>query len=132
MPHIEIEIGKVEKPASLAAIQRLRLSGVCEIFVVSEDLDREGGAMEIVAPCFQGANDGKEFAVVDVVIPFRRGERLREVGARVPVAIGVSLKEDSSRSEFGGISGNGERCREVGRWRTGLERNWERRVSMAC
>jgi len=42
--------------------------------MVGEDLDREGGAMEVVAPSFQGADDGKEFAVVDVVIPFRGGE----------------------------------------------------------
>jgi hypothetical protein len=40
---------------------------------------------------------------------------LGEVGAGVPVAIGVSLKKDTSRSEFGGIGGNGERCGEVGK-----------------
>ena len=42
--------------------------------MVGEDLDREGGAMEVVAPSFQGANDGKKLTVVDVVIPFCRGE----------------------------------------------------------
>ena len=87
MSHVEVEVGKVKKPAGLAAIQRLRLSEVCEIFMVSEDLDWEGGAMEVVAPRFQGANDGKEFTVIDVVIPFCGGERLREVGTGVPIAV---------------------------------------------
>ena len=52
----------------------MRLSEVREVLVVGEDLDRERGAMEVVAPSFQGANDSKKLTVVDVVIPFRRGE----------------------------------------------------------
>ena len=65
----------------------MRLSEVREVLVVGEDLDRERGAMEVVAPSFQGANDSKEFTVVDVVISFRGGERLRKVGTGVPIAI---------------------------------------------
>ena len=65
----------------------MRLSEVCEVLVVGEDLDRERGAMEVVAPSFQGANDSKKLMVVDVVIPFRGGERLRKVGTAVPITI---------------------------------------------
>ena len=43
-------------------------------FVIGKDLHREGRAVEIVAPGFQGMDDCEEFAVVDVVISLGRGE----------------------------------------------------------
>ena len=43
-----------------------------------------------------------------VVVPFSGGERLREVGAWVPLAIWISLEEYGSRSELGGIGGYGK------------------------
>ena len=45
--------------------------------MVGEDLYGEGGAMEIVAPGFQGTNDGEEFAIIDIIVPFSRGEGLQ-------------------------------------------------------
>ena len=50
-----------------------------QVFVVGEDLHRERGAMEVVAPRLQGTNDGEEFAVIDVIVAFGRGKGLREV-----------------------------------------------------
>jgi len=64
--------------------------------VVSKDLNRKWGAVEVVSPGSKGADDCKEFSIIDVVISFRLGERLREVGAGMPVSVGVSLEEDSS------------------------------------
>ena len=58
-------------------VKRLGLAKVGKIFVVGEDLYGEGGAMEIVAPRFQGANDGEEFTIIDIIVPFSRGEGLR-------------------------------------------------------
>ena len=55
--------------------------------MISEDLDREGGAMEVVSEGFKSANNSEEFAVVDVVVSFCLRERLGEVGARVPISI---------------------------------------------
>ena len=52
------------------------LAEISKVLVVGEDLHRKGGAMEIVAPRFQGADNGKEFAVVDVVVSFCGGEGL--------------------------------------------------------
>ena len=46
----EIKLREVEKPASLAAIEFLRLSEVGEVFMVSEYLDWGGGPEEIVSP----------------------------------------------------------------------------------
>ena len=44
--------------------------------MVGENLYRKGGAMEVVAPRLQGANDGEEFAIIDVVVALGRGEGL--------------------------------------------------------
>ena len=58
----------------MAAIERLGLAEICEVLMVSEDLHGKGGTMKIVAPRLQGANDGKEFAVINIVISFGGGE----------------------------------------------------------
>ena len=72
------------------------MSEVGKVFVVSEDLDREGGAVKIVSKGFESADNGKEFTVVDVIVSFCLRERLGKVGTRVPIAVGVSLKENPS------------------------------------
>ena len=61
----------------MAAVKRLGLAEVGKILVVGEDLHGEGGTMEIVVPRFQGTNDSKEFAVIDIVVLFGGGEGLR-------------------------------------------------------
>ena len=76
--------------------------------MVGEDLHGEGRAVEIVAPRFQGANDGKEFSVVNIIVSFGGGEGLREVGTGVPIAVGVGLEKDGARRVFGGVRGNGK------------------------
>ena len=67
------------------------LTEIGKVLVIGEDLDREGRSVEIVAPGLQGTKDSEEFAVVDVVVTFGGGERLRKVRARVSLAIGVGL-----------------------------------------
>ena len=74
MDHFEVEVGKVNKPACLSVVKRLGLAEIGEILMIGEYLHRKGGAMEIVVPGFQGANDRKEFSVIDVVIAFGGGE----------------------------------------------------------
>ena len=97
----------------MSAVERLGLAKVGKIFVVGEDLYRERGTMEGVAPGFQGANDGEEFTIINIVVPLGGGEGLRQVGTWVPVTIGVGLEEDGARRMFGGIRGDGEGSREV-------------------
>ena len=77
MDHLQVEVGEVDEPAGLAAIKRLRLAEIGKVFVVGKDLYREGGTMEIMAPRFQGANDGEEFSVIDIVVPFGGRKGLR-------------------------------------------------------
>ena len=77
MDHLQVEVGEVDEPVGLAAVKRLRLAEIGKVLVVSEDLYGEGRTMEIVAPRLQGADDGKEFTVIDVVVPFGGRKGLR-------------------------------------------------------
>ena len=113
MDHLEIKISEVNKPTRLATVKCLGLTEVGEVSVVGEDLYWERGAMEVVAPGLQGANDCEEFSVVDVVVALGGGEGLGEVRARVPVAVGIGLEENSTRCMFRCVRSNGERGSEV-------------------
>ena len=46
------------------------MAEVGEVFVISENLHQERGAVKVVALGSQGANDCEEFAVVDIIVPF--------------------------------------------------------------
>ena len=70
---------------------------VCQVFVISENLDGEGGSVEIVLPGLQGMADHKEFLVIDVIVLFCRNEQLGEVGTGVLITVGVSLEKDGTR-----------------------------------
>ena len=73
---------------------------VCQVLVVSEDLDGEWGSMEIMPLEFQGMDDSEELPVVDVVVSFYRDERLGEIGAGMPITIRIGLKENSAQGIF--------------------------------
>ena len=113
MDDLEIEICKVEQPSCLATVEVLGLTEVRQVLVICEDLDGEGGPMEIVSSGFQGTDNCKELPVIDVVVPLCRNERLREVGTRMPIAVGVCLEENGARGVLRGIGGNGEGFGEV-------------------
>ena len=81
--------------------------------MVGENLDWKRGAVKVVPERFEGANNRKEFTVVNVVVSFCWGERLREIGAGMPFPVGVGLEEDSARGEFRGVGGDGEGCGEI-------------------
>ena len=56
--------------------------GVCGSrldFVISENLDGEGGTMEVMSPGSEGTDDSKELMIVDVVILYHQREGLRKV-----------------------------------------------------
>ena len=71
MDEVEVEIHKVQKPASLMMIETLGGVEEGEVFVVGEDLDWQGGAMKVMTPSLEGMDDGEEFLIIDVVITFR-------------------------------------------------------------
>ena len=76
MDHFQVEVGEVDEPARLMAVERLGLAEISKILVVGEDLYGEVGAMEIVTPGLQGVNNGEKFPVVNVIIAFSRGKGL--------------------------------------------------------
>ena len=43
---------------------------VGKVLVVGKDLYGKWRSMEVVLPRFQGMNNGEEFSVVDIVVPF--------------------------------------------------------------
>ena len=97
MDDFEVKISKVEQPLCLTMIEVLCLMEVCQVLVICKDLDGEREAMEIMSSGLQGTDNCKEFSVVDIVVSFCRNEQLREVGAGVPIPIGVGLEEDGTR-----------------------------------
>ena len=50
MDHFQVEVGEVNEPTGLSSVEVLGGTEVGEVFVVGEDLDREGGSVEVVAP----------------------------------------------------------------------------------
>ena len=74
MDHFEVKVGEVNEPVCLLMIKRLGLADVGEILVISEKLNRKRGTMKAMSPRFQGMDNGKEFAVIDVIVPLRGRE----------------------------------------------------------
>lgn len=86
---------------------------ICQICVVDTNLNWERGTLEVVTPGAESMDNHKEFSIVDIIDSFGKGEQLGEVGAGVPVSIGVSLQEDTSGGVLGGIGGDGKGMGEV-------------------
>ena len=81
--------------------------------MICKDLDCGGGAEKVMAPGIYGSHDGEQFPVIDVIVALSRAKCLGQISARMPLIVDVFLQKNSSRSMFGGISGNGERGREI-------------------
>ena len=47
--------------------------------MIGENLDGKGGTIKVVSPGFEDVDDCQEFSIIDIVISFHWGERLREV-----------------------------------------------------
>ena len=81
--------------------------------MVSKDLHRKQGPMEVVSPGLQSTNNGEEFPVIDVIVLFCRREQLGKIGAGMPVTVGVCLEEDGGGGIFGGVCCNSKGSGEV-------------------
>ena len=60
--------------------------------MVGDDGNRMRCTLNVLLPLSESKDDCKEFAVIDVVVPFSREESMREVGARMEITIGISLE----------------------------------------
>ena len=65
---------------------------VGQVFVVGNEGNRMRCILNVLAPLSKSKNNRKEFSVIDVVVPFSWEESMREVGAWMEIAIGVSLE----------------------------------------
>ena len=70
MKQLEPEASEELGPSSLSAREILSLPKVREILVVRTNLNLVCGSLEIVPPGVKSPNNGQEFLVVDVVVPF--------------------------------------------------------------
>ena len=64
--------------------------------MVNEDLDGEGGTMEVMLPSFEDIDDGEELLVIYVIIMLCRREGLRKVGTGMPFSVGICLKNNGT------------------------------------
>ena len=87
MDDLEIKVSEVKQPLGLTTVYVLGLTEVCQVLMISKDLDGEGGSVKIVSLGFQSMDDHEEFPIIDVIVSFGRDERLREVGIGVSVAV---------------------------------------------
>ena len=51
-------------------IEGLEGAEIGKVFVVSENLYREQGSVEVVSPGFQGPDDSKGISVVNIIVSF--------------------------------------------------------------
>ena len=71
MPQRKVEANEEKGPSGLSATQLLRISEVLKVLVIGDDVDCVGCPFQVVLPCFESTNDGKEFFVVDIVVALR-------------------------------------------------------------
>ena len=107
----EVELRQELRPASLAAGQEFQGREVFKVLVVCENLDFMLCAFKVVTPFFQGANDGKEFSVIDVIILFSFSESFGIVGTGVPLVVRFFKdRKNGTSADSGGISFNMHRA----------------------
>ena len=78
-------------PSGLTTGEFLRGFPVLKVFVVSTYLYLVHGSFEMVTPFFESADNGQEFAVVNIIVSFSRIETFGVESAGVPLSIFWSL-----------------------------------------
>ena len=84
-----VKVLEKESPASLMTGEFTRVFYIRKIFVVSNNGNREGGALKIMFSLRKSKNDCEEFAVIDIIVSFSKGEHFREVSTRMQVIINI-------------------------------------------
>ena len=82
MVECEVEAGEVESPSGLPPVQLLGRHEVLQVLVVRPNLTLMFRALDKVLPLLEGSDDCQHLLVVDLVVPFDRGQGLGEEGDR--------------------------------------------------
>src|SRR5712671_5911637 len=114
----KIILGEEKRPSSLTVGEFLLCSEVGEVIVVGPYFKGFRMTLKVMAESFEGANDSKEFFVVDVVVEFGRLHGLGEESNRVPAVEKVGLFKNGTESEVTSI---GDDTKRKGRIREGKD-----------
>ena len=60
-------------PAGLKVVQDFRRHEGFEILVIGTNVDRMFGTFKIMTPVLEAFDNGEHFAIVDIIVAFRRG-----------------------------------------------------------
>ena len=78
-----VKVLEKESPMSLMTGEFMRVLYIRKIFVVGNNGNGERDALKIMFPLRQSKNDCKEFMVINIIVAFGKGERVREVSTRM-------------------------------------------------
>ncbi|KIJ06942.1 hypothetical protein PAXINDRAFT_91229, partial [Paxillus involutus ATCC 200175] len=73
-----------------------------EVLVICPDLERMTCSHEKMTPFSQGSHNGKELAIVDLIVTFGGGKGFREECYRVPNSL-LTLRENSTECVAGAV-----------------------------
>ena len=74
-----VKVLEKESPTSLMTGKFMRVLYIRKIFVVGNDGNGERGALKIMFSLRESKNNCKEFAVVNIIVAFGKGDCFREV-----------------------------------------------------
>ena len=77
--------------------------------MVRDDVNRGGGAFEVVAPVPECLEDGKEFLIVGVIVQLRSSQGLGVVHDWANFSVSTGNRQDASDGVVGGISFHDDR-----------------------
>jgi len=77
--------------------------------VVCDDIDRRGGAFEVVAPVPECFEDSKQFLIMGVLVHLRSGQSLGVVSDQTDFSVGAGNRQDTGDSIVGGIGFHDDR-----------------------
>ena len=68
MCEVKVKAAKVQGPSCLLACEVLCCMPVLEVAVVRDDVEWLRETFEVMLPIFEGADDGKHFFIIDLVV----------------------------------------------------------------
>ena len=83
----KVKVGEIERPPGLPLVQLLGCHKILQVLVIHPDLTLVFCAFNKVPPFLESLDDCQHLFVMDYIVLFDRGERLREEGNQVPFSI---------------------------------------------
>jgi hypothetical protein len=102
----EIELVEVFRPTGLSTGEHLRSSEILEVFVICNDVDRNGGTFEVMTPLPESFENGEEFLIMRVIIQLRGCKRTRVESDGAELIVGTVEREDAGDGVVGGVCFN--------------------------